>query len=321
MIMLVVVPGHEYTLRSIVEGTYGFPTPKLQVANYERLFRARQVPRATYIFGDIERLSAWELRLAADAHGLLTACGLRCLNKPALAMSRVELLGALHAAGINPFRAWRGDERPKPTRFPVFLRGEFDHMKAIPQLIATQKQLVETLRALQTGGVPLRGILVVELCAKPYSQGLWHKWGSYRVGDRYSVDHIGVDDTWLVKYGAWDKLTDAAVNDEYDAVVSNRFAADLKRAFEIAHIEFGRADHATIGGRTVIYEINTNPFIGHYVPDPKPVRFETQKHARMRLAACLEEIDTAETGTVEIGTTGPLKHVQSLPAFFMTPRL
>jgi len=42
----------------------------------------------------------------------------------------------------------------------------------------------------------------------------------------------------------------------------------------------------------VVYEINTNPFIGHYVPDPKPLRRETQTLARQRFADALEAIDT-----------------------------
>ena len=101
------------------------------------------------------------------------------------------------------------------------------------------------------------------------------------------VDHIAVDTNWCVKYGVWEKLTDAAILDEHDAVKSNRYAAALTPIFDIAGIDFGRADHATVSGETVVYEINTNPYIGPYVPDPKPLRRQTQMLARQRFAARL----------------------------------
>ena len=81
------------------------------------------------------------------------------------------------------------------------------------------------------------------------------------------VEHIAVDDTWLVKTGDHGKITDAIAEDEHDAVASNRLALALRRAFDIGEIEFGRADHATVGGQMVIYEINTNPYAGRFVPD------------------------------------------------------
>ena len=103
-----------------------------------------------------------------------------------------------------------------------------------------------------------------------------------------------MDSNWCVKYGVWEKLTDAAISEEYEAIKSNRFASDLKPAFDIAGIDFGRADHAKVGGRTIVYEINTNPFIGPYVPDPRPLRRESQALARQRFAIALAAIDTPD---------------------------
>ena len=320
MIILITLPGHEYTLQSMASDTFGCPVPELRIVSYDQILRHREVPRATYIFTDIERLHPWELRLASELHAALGAIGLRRLNNPALAMSRVELLHTLREAGAIPFRVWRGDERPQPVRFPVFVRGEFDHAAPMPQTITSQRQLDAALKGLQTHGVALRGMLVVEIHAKPYSPGLWHKWGTFRVGDRMSVDHLAVDDSWLVKYGAPSKLTEAALQDEHDSVLSNRFADEVKHAFELGHIEYGRADHATIDGRSIVYEINTNPYIGSYVPDKRPLRLEAQLHARRRLAECFAKIDTADSGTVEITPTELLQRIHALPAFAMTPR-
>ena len=76
--------------------------------------------------------------------------------------------------------------------------------------------------------MPLRGLLVIEFCAEPYSEGLWHKWGTFRVGERLSLDHIAADDNWLVKGGSWEKLTRAAIADEHEAVKRNRFTNELR---------------------------------------------------------------------------------------------
>ena len=80
---------------------------------------------------------------------------------------------------------------------------------------------------------------MIEHCAEPYSDGLWHKWGTFRIGSTILVDHIAVDTNWCVKYGVWKKLTDAAILDEHDAVKSNRYAAALTPIFDIAGSTLG----------------------------------------------------------------------------------
>lgn len=315
MIVFITTREHGYTFMSLRDGTFGFPAPRVSLATYDDLLCAREVERATYVFADLERLTPFELTIAAQFYRALTAAGLRCLNDPARVMLRVELMAALHAAGINPFSAYRADERPRPARFPAFLRYESDHARPLTGLLADQSELDAALARLRDTGIPLLGIVAIEFCGEPYLDGLWHKWGTFRIGDVVSVDHIAVDDNWLVKYGVWEKLTDSVIADEYDAVGSNRFAGELHRAFDLGGIEFGRADHAIVGGRTVIYEINTNPGILHYVPDPKPLRLQTQQMARLRLGVALARIDTAEEGKIEIGTTPTLEAYRGAEKF------
>jgi hypothetical protein len=307
MIVAITTRGHGDTLASLSDGTFGFPVPKFVIDHYDRLLLATRVPRATYIFTDLERLAPWELRGAGELYQALTEQGLRCLNNPAVVKSRVELLRALNAAGINPFNVLRAEEQPRPARFPVLLRNEDDHWRPLPDLIESQAALDSALEKLRAGGVPLRGLLVIEFCGQPYSDTLWHKWGTFRVGPNFSVDHISVDDNWLVKRGVWAKLTEAAVADEHEAVRSNRYADELKRVFDIAGIEFGRADHAAVDGKTVVYEINTNPYIHHYVADRKLLRRDTTAIARQRFAAALDAIDTLQRGTVRLRRTTFLK--------------
>ena len=300
MIVVITTLGHGKALASLTGGKFGFPLPQLVLQDYDTLLGRRRFTRATYIFADLERLAPWELRGAAELYRMLTEQGLRCLNNPARVMCRVELLRTLNASGFNPFNVTRADEYPRPARFPVFLREEDNHNKPLSPLLNNQHELDAELANLRALGVPLRGILVVEFCSQPYSDLLWHKWGTFRVGANISVDHIAIDDNWLVKVGVWEKLTDVAIADEGEAVKSNRFADVLLPVFDIAGIDYGRADHASIDGRTVVYEINTNPYIGPYVPDPKPLRRETQILSRQRFAAALDAIDTTGKGNVKI---------------------
>ena len=307
MIVLITARGHGYTLRSLRNGKFVFPVPPLKIISYETMLRARRMPRATYIFSDIERLPPFELGLASELYRAMRAQGLNCLNDPAKVKSRFALLRTLYREGINPFNSYRADEYPQPERFPVFIRYEADHGTPLSELLNSQDELDAALAALEASGTPLRGAIVTEYCARSDDSGLFSKWGAFRVGPQMSVDHIAVEKSWLVKYGKWDDLTDGIVRDEHDAVSLNRFSPNLERAFELAHIEFGRADYAIVDGRTVIYEINTNPYIGPFVPDPKPLRLQTQQIARTRFGKALEAIDSHDARKVSIKATPLLR--------------
>ena len=305
MIIVLTVRDHQDTFACFRAGKFGFPAPDVRTMAYEDLFCARRVPRATYIFADLERLSSWELNLASLRFRRMVKKGLRCLNDPARAMSRFELLRALHRAGVNPFDVYRADEQPRPARFPVFLRDEDHHASPLPELLGGQQELETALAARRARGVPLRGTLVIEHCPAPYGPARWHKWGTFKVADRMSVDHIAVDNTWYVKFGQWDLLDETAVGEEHEVAAANLVAPEVIKAFAMAGIEFGRADHATIGGRSVVYEINTNPYLGPYVPDPIPLRFKTQALVRTRLAAALAAIDCGESGSRKLKPSEP----------------
>jgi hypothetical protein len=321
MIIFITTRGNGYTLKSFADGTFGVPLPDFRLTHYERLFGARRVPRATYIFGDLERLAPWELKIAADLHRTMTTAGLRCLNDPARAMSRVELLTALHNAGVNPFSVWRADTAPRPQRFPVFIRTESDHAKADSTLYRDQRELEIALRGLKDSGTPLRGILVVEHAAERYNDALWAKWGTWRIGEAMVVEHIAVDDTWLVKIGDHAKADDAIAADERDAVETNRFADAVRQAFNVGEIDFGRADHAVIDGRTVVYEINTNPSVPGFPPKEKmSFRRQSLLKARSAMADALRAIDTEESGWVGTPASTARRPIRWWRPGFVTPR-
>ena len=306
MIIFLTTADHRYTLQSLADGGFGFPVPTVAVQAYEEIILQTEILRATYVFTDIERLSPAETRAASGLYLAMRQAGLRVLNTPARVKLRFEFLRELHRQGINPFRAYRCDDAPRPARFPVFLRSENDHVKSESVLIRDQRALDVALARLQSDGVPLRGMLAIECGSSPYAEGTWHKWGTLRVASQTSLDHIAIDDNWLVKTGQWDLLSESIVADEHAAVLENRFADASRRAFDIACIEFGRADHGIYEGKPVFFEINTNPFLGPYVRDSKPLRAETQILARTRFAAALERIDCTEQGTIELPATAEL---------------
>jgi hypothetical protein len=143
------------------------PFPKVMGLPYEEVLLAELLPRATYVFADLERLTLWERMLAADVFRTLHAEGCRCLNDPVKVKGRYPLLRALHQAGI------------------------------------------ETLAS----------------------------------------------------------------------------------AFAIGCVDYGRADHALVAGRQVVYEINTNPNLLPGMPQTRPIRDETVRIARERFADGLRAID------------------------------
>ncbi|MFO1184566.1 MAG: hypothetical protein U1E56_07250 [Bauldia sp.] len=320
MLVFITLRGHARTVESLVRGATGNPIPVCRTVSYERIFRARRARRAVHVFTDLERLSEWELVLAADLFRSLRAVGIVSLNDPARAMGRVELLAQLKAAGINPFGCYRADARPRPERFPVFVRREGDHGGAQSGLLADQDALDDHLAGLRAAGVPLRGLLVTEFAAEPIAPGVWRKLGTFRIGAKFSLHHAIVGDSWLVKKHRDAIVTDALHQQEYDAVAGNRPPAAVREAFDIAGIEWGRADHATYAGRDVIYEINTNPDV-RFEPQASPIRTAAKQLSSRRFAGLLGEIDSGDGAWQAFEPKGHLRRQgASRIAFWRPPK-
>lgn len=300
MIVFVTTAHHGNTVAALVEARYGVALPPIRQMNWDQLWRTDLLPRATYILTDFERLMPLERMLAAQRYGALRDAGQRVLNDPARVPSRHALLLRLQAAGINPFRSWRAEEAPRPARFPVFLRHEGDHGQPIGELLPDQAALDAAIAALATYGIPLDGVLAIEFCSEPMAPGVWRKWGTFRIGEQFSTDHHVTEGRWCVKYGDIAVVTEASTADEHAVVQANAYAEALAPAFRVADIEWGRADHAVVDGRQVVYEINTNPYLGGPTPQRFPLRDATLALSRARLAAGLWAIDTPGEGVVEL---------------------
>ena len=133
MICFVCTAAHRYTVTKSLPQFAG--VPHFKVWSYDRLLRARVLPRATWIFTDLDRLSFWELELAARIHRNLVGAGQRVLNDPATVAQRFSLLRRLYRAGFNRFNVWSVDAEEWPERYPVFLRTQSAHRGALTDLI------------------------------------------------------------------------------------------------------------------------------------------------------------------------------------------
>ncbi len=255
MIVVLTTASHRYTHTPML-GVLGLP---LRVMGYDEAWRSCRLPRATYVFTDADRLGFWELELAARLYRALRRGGCRVLNDPARAPGRIGLLQRLQRAGLNSFGAWRLDACPAELPFPVFLRTDSAHRGVLGDLLHDRPALDRAVAAHLEEGVPMRELLVVEYRAEPVRPGLFHKRAMYRVGE-VMVPSLGVfEPRWCVKYGEVGVAGEALYEAERLALARLDDAAAIRSAFELADIDYGRADYAVVNGRVEVYEINTNP--------------------------------------------------------------
>jgi len=289
MIVFFATRGHRYTLDAILQ----WRIADVKVMSYDKLFQLENLPEATYIFTDVDRLGFWELELAADTYRAIAAAGFRVFNDPARVRQRFSLLTALKAAGLNRFNVWRVEDGAWPDRYPVFLRLQSAHRHVLSDLLMTREALEQAIEDQIALGRPRKELMIVEYCAEPVRDQMFRKMSAYRVGDRIVPTTSVHERSWAAKDGELGVAGQADYEWEYQAIVENRYDIILRKAFEIADIEYGRVDFGLVDGDPQIYEINTNPFIR---PANMPHRFETrmstQALARDNFINALKAIDT-----------------------------
>lgn len=305
MIFIVTTAGHAYTCQGLVKWPFhdGTEVPVIKSGNYTGLFFQPSVPRATYIFADIDRLYPWERRLAAEMFRSMVAAGLRCLNDPARVLTRYPLLRRLSREGINPFNIYRADDAPQPHRFPVFIRHASGHEDPGEGLIATQPELDAALAREVDRGSSLEDCVVIEWLDLRSERGLYAKHGSFRVGGGLHYDHVNFSEQWVAKQhiGSEHLWTEEMYAEDRLTVLANETPEAVRRAFDIAGIEWGRADWGRrADGSTVVFEINSNPHIAARKPELGSFFEETRVICKRRMARLLLEIDSPPGPPVHI---------------------
>jgi hypothetical protein len=284
LIIFVITKDHRYTLEQIIPDVIGRRTARIM--SYDQLFRQTRITAGCLVFTDHDRLRHHELVHAAALARRCSAAGIRVLNDPARVRQRYDLLFHLHREGMNRFRAYPAVERPRPQRFPVFLKCETDHRQDFDVLIPDQASLDRTLDAVCDQGTPLRDLLVIEFANVPRREGVYQRRTMFRIGGELIAGNPINEDKPFVKYGTAGLTRDDEFDELADFMKRNPDAAAIARAFDLANIEFGRADYGFDGDGLAIYEINTNPQIGRKL---------STKHARFTeaLAASFDAVTAA----------------------------
>lgn len=292
MIIVLSTAHHRYTHRALLS----VGSASVRTWAYEQVMRYRALPRATYLFTDIDRLGYWELELAARLYRQLRRAGCRALNDPAVIPGRTALLRRLHACGRNSFCAWPVLELPDQLPFPVFLRTESAHRGVLGDLLPDRPSLNKAIAAALAEGLPARELTVIEYRAQAVRDGLFHKRAMYRIGDRM-VPALGVfESRWCVKYGELGVAGESLYDAERQDLLRLSYADDVLRAFDLANIAYGRADYAIVDGRVEVYEINTNPMVPATTEHPVAARRLAGELARQRLQTAIAELDTTTQG-------------------------
>ncbi len=304
MIIFFTAADHTYTVKGHRQSPYrGRP---VAARSYDWLWRQRRLRAACCVFTDFDRLRHFELVAAARVYRQLRAAGIRVLNDPALCSQRAELLHRLHRAGINRFRAYPAALDPRPQRFPVFLKCESDHAQEFRQLIPDQASLEQTLQRLRAEGYPLHYLLVIEFANRPLHDQVYRRHTIYRIGERMVAANTVTEDSPFVKYGKPGLASAEDLAASTEEIRKNPYAEPMRRVFELAHIDYGRADFGFDGESLAVYEINTNPSVGMRINS----RDEQLNHAvQDSMRAIAEALDALDTGdhTAPVSAGGKIR--------------
>ncbi|TNF71490.1 MAG: hypothetical protein EP299_11690 [Acidobacteria bacterium] len=230
---------------------------------------------SVYVFTDLEIMASRESELVrALARRLEAAPGTTLFNDPARALTRFDLLRALSAGGVNSFGVEKLDRGVSPERWPVFTRDDRSHDDgSVSELLHSSGELSRHLDDLAAGGADLGHRTLVEYVGSPGEDGLFRKYAAIRLGDAIIPCHVFFGQHWVVKHS--EVFDEATAREELKYIEANPHQEVLHRAFELAGIEYGRADYGVVNGRVEIWEINTNP----YLIRPEYTQQETRRAA------------------------------------------
>jgi hypothetical protein len=264
---------------------------------YEELLKAQTLRPGTYIFSDIERLSPNGAEFVAQVWETLDkALGktVRLLNHPTRSMRRYELLRALYERGMNKFTVYRLTDEPHLRRYPVFLRGENDHMGPYTALIYTEAELVAAVAGLLEKGHRREDLVVVEFCDTSDEEGLFRMYTAFKIGKRIIPRSIVFSRNWVIKRGGDKKALEdhrrAWLLEMREFVEANPHTERLREIFELARIDYGRMDYGLLDGLPQVWEINTNPHIV-FPTDYRADRVSIARDISSRIISAFEEID------------------------------
>lgn len=287
MIFYLVTAESRNTMEQYVSAWGPAPGSRMRFLLYDDLPRLQTLDPGTYIFSDLERLSAPSIQLARQVWSVLSQAGsqVRLLNDPSRVLCRYDLLQKLFDEGINRFKAVRATESIQSLRYPVFVREEYRHTGSLTPLIHSPADLQSRLKSLRLQGFPFRDLLVVEFCNTSDREGVFQKYSAFNVGGEVIPRHVIFSRHWNVKKPDLLDPRLAAIQEEF--LNTNPHKSWVKNIFDLSGIDYGRIDYSLLGDSPQIWEINTNPTVRKLTP---------------RLTSAFETIDspTGSAGTIPL---------------------
>ncbi|MGE0723435.1 MAG: hypothetical protein AB7O45_03620 [Alphaproteobacteria bacterium] len=269
MIIQLTTAGNRGTMTQIVDGPARAAGIEIRTMTYGDLLERPidDLPRAAWLFTDIDLLDPTHAFRSAKRAAALAARGDRLVNHPTRSMGRYELLRTLHARGVNDFDVYRATDPRRPGRYPVFVRWINSHSGPISGLLHDPAALEDYLARCLEQGRPRDVLMAVEFCDVREQTGLVREYGAHRVGDTILPEHLWFSESWMVKQRTAWNMDPAGVDlqslyrEEWRYLEDNPHAAELRRIFDLARIDFGRIDYGLRDGRIQVWEINTNPLV------------------------------------------------------------
>jgi hypothetical protein len=304
MIHIVMTAREFYSLPEYAEAWGPGITRRVQYMSYRRLCTRRRLPLGTYIFSDLDRLSAGEAERAARAWASLAAEGqVRLLNHPTRSLRRYELLRTLFESGANSFNVYRLTEQRMPARFPVFIREDaHGSVRGGTELLYTPDELRRAIARIDRDGLSRESRLIVEFCDTSNRRGIFPQYTAYVIGDEVIPTALYHGRDW--RSHTWDlrallsakELRDELLTDERRYIDANPHSEALRRAAALARIEYGRVDYGVAGGRVEVWEINTNPSLPDRRSPRDAARVPIYERFAMRLERALDAVAPSAYG-------------------------
>ena len=303
---------------------------RVRVVTYEELPRLRELPRGVWVFTDVDQLGGPLLEVALVVRDRLRDAGVRILNDPREALSRIDLLRAAHGAGLNDFRVWPASQVSfAPTagragvvnaadiRFPAFVRYANRHIGNLTPLVQSPRDLEKAVATLMGNGARRADLLIVEFCDTRDHEGIFRKYSAYLIGDRVVPRYLECSRDWMVKWDAriFDRVRAA---EEVRYLDTNPHEAWIRDVFHLARIEYGRVDYGVLSGRPQVWEINTNSTIGRppgpIVPYRSDIAFYKEQLVAREYARFYENFGAAWTALDDGGDGTPPVALTLAPA-------
>ena len=314
MIFYLVRQSSAYTIINYLE-SWGLKTTASYIRPlfYEQLWQMTKLPRGTYIFSDLERLTPNEAETTAKIWEQLANSekGIRLLNHPTRSKRRYELLRTLYCKGFNQFNVYRLTECRQPEKFPVFIRGENDHNGNLTSLLNTPAELDRAINQLLEKGQSLENKIITEFCPTADQAGVIRKYSTFIVGDKIIPRHLFFSNKWMVKYP--ELVEEKQLLEEHQYVKRNPHESFLKDIFQLARIEYGRIDYGLLNGIPQVWEINTNPrslSLNDMTSELQKKRTPTHEHFAKNFALGFEAINEETCSSIKIPLSLDANHYQ-----------